>query len=83
VLESLELSEPKTKVVQGILDAVGAGAGSLLVLAEPDEIVWRCGRNIPGLRICAAVDLNALDVMSARTVVLAREAIPALEERLQ
>ena len=82
VLESLQLSEAKTKAVQAILDAVGAGPGSLLVLAEADELIWRCGRNIPGLTIRPAADLCALDVLTARTVVMAKDAIPPLEGRL-
>jgi large subunit ribosomal protein L4 len=82
VVESLQLPEAKTKAVRAILDAVGAGPGTLLVLAEPDELVWRCGRNIPGLTIRPAADLCALDLLTARTVVMDKDAIPPLEGRL-
>ena len=81
VLDSIELSEAKTRVLKGILDAVGATGRALLVLAQPDEIVWRCGRNIPGLSIIPASDVNVLDVLAARKIVVTREAIPALEAR--
>ncbi|MFB3881290.1 MAG: 50S ribosomal protein L4 [Armatimonadota bacterium] len=82
VLESLELPEAKTKLLKGVLDSVGVGGRALLVLAAPDEVVWRSGRNIPGLAIMPASDVNALDVISARKVVVLREAIAALEARL-
>ena len=82
VLESLVLAEAKTRVLKGILDAVGASGRALLVVAQPDELVWRCGRNIPGLSIRPAADVNVLDVLAARKIVVTREAIPALEARL-
>jgi large subunit ribosomal protein L4 len=82
VLESLELPEPKTKLLKGVLDSVGVSGRALLVLAAPDELVWRSGRNIPGLVIVPASDVNALDVIAARKVVVLREAIAALEARL-
>ena len=82
VLESLEMPEAKTKLLKGVLDSVGVSGRALLVLPAPDELVWRSGRNIPGLAIVPASDVNALDVIAARKVVVLREAIAALEARL-
>jgi large subunit ribosomal protein L4 len=82
VLESLEMPEAKTKLLKAVLDAVGVSGRSLLVLAQPDELIWRSGRNIPGLAIRPASDVNVLDVMTARKLVVMRDAIPALEARL-
>jgi large subunit ribosomal protein L4 len=82
VLESLELAEAKTKALKGVLDAVGVAGRVLLVLADLDELVWRCGRNIPGLSIRPASDVNVLDVLAARKIVVLRAAIAALEARL-
>ncbi len=82
VLESFELPEAKTRALQAVLDALEAGGGTLLVLPQPDAIIWRCGRNIPGLVVRPAAELNALDVMSARKILITRDAIDALEARL-
>ncbi len=82
VLDSLVLPEAKTRVLKGILDAVGVSGRALLVVAQSDELVWRCGRNIAGLAIRPAADVNVLDVLTARKIVLTRDAIPALEARL-
>jgi len=82
VLESLEMPEAKTKLLKAVLDAVGVSGRSLLVLAQPDELIWRSGRNIPGLAIRPASDVNVLDVLTARKLVVMRDAIPALEARL-
>jgi large subunit ribosomal protein L4 len=82
VLESLEMPEAKTKVLKAVLDAVGVSGRSLLVLAQPDELIWRSGRNIPGLAIRPASDVSVLDVLTVRKLVVMRDAIPALEARL-
>lgn len=82
LLEPFELPEPKTRALQEILLALGADARVLLVLAEPNETIWRCGRNIPGLRIRPAADVTCHDVMAARKVIITRNAIPRLEARL-
>jgi large subunit ribosomal protein L4 len=82
ILEPFELPEPKTRAVQAILDALQANRGTLIVLAKADPLVWRCGRNIPGLAIRPAAELNALDVLSARKIFIVRDALETLEARL-
>ena len=82
VMDSLELPQAKTKALKAVLEAVGVAGKALLVVGAHDELVWRCGRNIPGLAIRPASDVNALDVLAARKIVLLREAIAALEARL-
>ncbi len=83
IIESLELPEPKTRAVAAILDALNVRIPALLVLPEPNHIVWRCGRNIAGLTIRIAADLNAYDVMAARQLIIVKGAIPRLEARLR
>jgi len=82
IVEPFELPEPKTRALREILDAFDAAGTALLVLAEPDEIIWRCGRNIPGLFIRPAAQVSAYDVMVARKVIIAKDAVPRLEARL-
>lgn len=81
LLEPFELPEPKTRAVQQVLTALGAEGRTLLVLPEPNQTIWRCARNIPGLSIRPAADLNSYDVMAARTVIIVKDAIPRLEAR--
>lgn len=82
VVEAVELAEPKTKLLHELLTAIGVTGNLLLVLGQHDEMVWRAGRNIPGLNIVPASDVNAYDVLAARTVVLEQAAVTRLEERL-
>ncbi len=82
IVEQLELPEAKTKSLKAILDLLGATGRSLLIIAEPDETIWRCGRNIPGLSIRPASDITAWEVLTARKIVITRDAVSALEARL-
>ncbi len=82
VVEAVELAEAKTKLLYELLTAIGVTGDLLLVLGKHDETVWRAGRNIAGLSIMPASDLNAYDVLASRTIVLEQEAVTRLEERL-
>jgi large subunit ribosomal protein L4 len=82
VLEAFDLPEPKTRAVAEILTALGVQGPALLVLPEPDEIIWRCARNLPGLRVRVAAEINGPDVMAARRVIVIKDAIARLEARL-
>jgi large subunit ribosomal protein L4 len=82
VVEAFDLPEPKTYCVAEILRALGVAGTALLVLPEPNETIWRCARNIPGLRVRGAAEVNSLDVMAARRVLVTKDAIARLEARL-
>ena len=49
VLESLELSQPKTKEMANILKNLNVDKKALLVLPGKNEAVERAARNIPGV----------------------------------
>jgi large subunit ribosomal protein L4 len=83
VLDALEIKAPKTKPFVEMLGLVAPeGRKTLFVTAEVDKNVMLSSRNIPKVRICTASDLNALDVLDAVRVVVVRDALPKLEERL-
>lgn len=81
-LEAVELPEAKTKALQTLLDTLGVSGSVLLVLPEHDAMVWRCGRNIEGLRITAAAEVSAYELLAARQVILVKDAISRLEARV-
>ncbi len=61
---------------------MGLSGDMLLVLGEHDPLLYRSGRNIEGLEITTAADVTAYDLMSARTLVLTKEAVTRLEARV-
>jgi large subunit ribosomal protein L4 len=82
VVERFPVEEPKTKVLKGILDQLGAGGKTLLVDHRPSEALVLSGRNIPGLKIVDPSQVNVYDVLDCRTLLVSSEALNRLEERL-
>jgi large subunit ribosomal protein L4 len=83
VLDSLTMPQPKTRTFAEMLELVSPeGKKTLFVLAVVDPNVLLSARNLPKVAVRTAADLNALDVLDAARVVIVRDALPKLEERL-
>jgi large subunit ribosomal protein L4 len=84
VLDGFTLSAPKTREVSGLLKALGlGGASTLLVTAARDNALMRASRNIPKVEVTTADQAHTYQVLRHRHVVIARDALPALEQRLK
>jgi large subunit ribosomal protein L4 len=81
VIESLELSEPKTKGAIELLSKIGA-TNVLLVIAEANRNVELATRNIKGCKTLRSSGLNVYDVLKYDNIVISREALAGIEERL-
>lgn len=82
VLESLECPEAKTKPFADLLANVSTGGATLFVTAEINRNAVLSARNLGKVAVTTASDLNALDVAGARRIVIERNALARLEERL-
>lgn len=83
VMESLAIEQPKTKVVVRMLDnIVPDRRRTLLVTADYDTNVMLSSRNMPDVEVRTAAEVNALDIIRASHVILQKEAVSKLEERL-
>ena len=83
VLESLSLDPTSTKPMADLFATLSPeGRKTLLVTAETDRTVVRSSKNIERLTIRTARDVNALDVLSAKRVILLKDAVEVLEKRL-
>lgn len=82
VVDRLSLSEPKTRVMAGVLKRLNAERRSIIVMAEKDPNVILAARNIPGLELLPAHALGVYPVVNADRLVLTRDAVAALEEAL-
>ncbi len=72
VLDSLELSEAKTKVMAKIYKALGIERSCLLALEGADQNVERAARNIDRTTITTVAQLNAWDILRNRTLLLSK-----------
>lgn len=82
LIEPFELAEKKTRFLGALLEAMEAKGRVLMVLGRHDPELVRCGRNIPDLVITTAADLNGYQVVGARRVIIATDALAGLEARL-
>jgi large subunit ribosomal protein L4 len=79
VVDALKLDEPKTRRMIEVIENLEISEGSLLVvLSEMDANVALSVRNIPGVRVMLASDLNAYEVLVNRRLLCTRGAVEAL-----
>ena len=85
VVESLALSEPKTKAAVAILRDLGLNAEEtklLLLIGETDDGLHRATNNLPKVRLRVAPNVGILDVLWADRILCTPDALKRLEETL-
>lgn len=81
VLEELKLEKAKTKLAAEILNRLPSKKESTLVaLPKMDKILISAMRNIRGVSSMQAKDLNCLDAISSKYLVLPKESIKIIKE---
>jgi len=79
IVDDVRFEEPKTKQVIGIFNSLGMEAGKTLLATEAhDPILWKSSRNIAGLRVSPAADLNAYDLLHQRMLLITTGALDRL-----
>lgn len=80
VVDKLEFETPKTRDMVGIIERLGCGNDSLLI-ATPgyNANVYKSARNISGVSVSPDSDLNALNVLSAKRLLVTTEVLDALK----
>ena len=83
VIEDFSFEEPKTKKMVRLLTAQKASDRfTILLLPEPDRIIYLSGRNIPYLEVIPFYQLNTYLVSRAYTLLFTESAIKKLEALL-
>jgi len=81
-VDAMSLEAPKTKRVAAMIEKLGFRGPWLLVLEEHDETTWKSARNVEGLSVVRASDLNAYDVLKNRTLIFAGDSLSKVKERV-
>jgi large subunit ribosomal protein L4 len=83
VVDQLDLSQPKTKEMTGILSALNVADNKALVVTAAEDVnVAKSARNIPGVKPIWAVGLNVYDILAHTKLVMTRDAVAKVEEVL-
>jgi large subunit ribosomal protein L4 len=81
ILDKIGIKKPKTKEIAEILEKLKLQSSSVLVAlpAKNDNLI-RASRNIPGLQLILAKNLNCLDLLSFKYLVMPKETIKIIKE---
>lgn len=82
VVDKIELDEPKTKLFAGVAKDLGLKK-ALIVLPAPNERLARASRNIPGLKMITAEQLNVWDILKREQLILMEDSVSLIEERFK
>ena len=80
VVDSISMSEYKTKTMVAMLEALGAEKKPLIVLPAVSEYVVKSCDNIPGAKTTLSSSLNVYDVLNSGKIVIDKSAVEKIEE---
>ena len=80
VVDQIATDAYKTKTMVSMLNAVGAGKKTLVVLANNDEKVIKSFANIPGVKTTQANTINVYDILNCNSFVVVSDAAKKIEE---
>lgn len=79
ILDKLEIAEPKTKEMVQIIENLKADS-LLIALPRVDKNIILATRNIPRTDVMEARNLNVLDLLSFKYLMVTKEAIKVIKE---
>ena len=79
VLDSLNFEAPKTKNVVEMLKALEANK-ALIITAESNEVVYKSARNIQGISVIPANNINVYDLLKYEKLIITKDAVSKIEE---
>jgi large subunit ribosomal protein L4 len=81
IIEGFDIEKPRTKDMVSILQSLELGDKStLVIIPEYNKAVLLSGRNIPGVTVRRASDLNSYEVMAHSRLLMTRQAAEILAE---
>jgi len=84
ILDNLILEKPKTKLMFEILKKLSTKnknkGPKLIILPKLEKNIVKAARNIPGVGIIEARNLNALDLLSCKNLIMLKDSIKVIKE---
>ena len=77
----VEGDAPRTKDALQVLRTITAAPRALVVVGAEDEVTWKSLRNVPGVRVLEAGQLNTYDVVASDDVVFTEDALAEFTAR--
>jgi large subunit ribosomal protein L4 len=83
VLDSTKLDKPKTSDLAKHVSKLGLGRALIIDGAEVNENFGRAAANLRGIEVLPQQGINVYDILRCDTLVLTKDAVSHLEERLK
>lgn len=83
LVDSVSLEESKTKLLANHLDKFGAGKFFIIDGEQVNKNLSLSVRSIPNASAVPVVGANVYDIINSDFVIIAKDALPLLEERLK
>lgn len=81
IIDSFGFEAPKTRDMASLIKALGCDDNSLLLATSGQDInVYKSARNIERVDVSPAAELNALSLLSAKRLLITKEALDQLKE---
>ncbi|MPM12775.1 50S ribosomal protein L4 [bioreactor metagenome] len=80
ILESLDMSAPKTKEMVTLLKNLKVDRKALFITADPEKNVYLSARNLPGISVTFAGSVNVYDILLHDKLIILKDAVGKLEE---
>ena len=81
IIEDLNFDKPKTKDMVAILGTLGLNNKSVLIVTpEKNDAIVLSARNIPGVAVTKAADMNTYDVCAYNMLLITKDALSKIEE---
>lgn len=80
VLEAVNVSSPKTKVMAELVKLLPIDRNALIIGPGAQPELMRMVRNLPNIKLVTVQSVNLLDVLTYRTIIFLKDAVPAFEQ---
>jgi large subunit ribosomal protein L4 len=80
LVDSLELAEPKTKLVSSLLATLGVQENALVLITAENKNLTMAARNIPSVKVLRMNNINVYDLLKYRYLITTQEALTVMQE---
>jgi len=80
LVESLDLAEPKTKLMSSMLENLGVQENALVLITAENKNLRLAARNIPSVKVLKMDNINVYDVLKYRYLITTQDALNAMQE---
>jgi large subunit ribosomal protein L4 len=80
LIENLEISAPKTKLVSSLIEALGVKETALVIIKAENKNLTLAARNVPSVKVLRIENVNVYDLLKYRYLITTQDVLSAMQE---